>query len=237
MASLVPSLTCSFGLIAGLALAGCQTPPATDTAVAPGAPHDVAFACEDGGKLTVVFTGAAATATDAHGRVVRLAQQESGSGILYEGEGYALRGKGEEIDWTQADGSTLACSAGTSPLIGSHWELVEFRAADGRSERPSDPTRYVLELIAGGRLAMQLDCNRATGRWTASATGPTGGVLSLNAPAMTRAMCLGPSWDTRLAADLASAKTYTLEGDRLDVTLENHGVYVWRRLPTAAGAD
>jgi heat shock protein HslJ len=200
---------------------------------APAVEHDVAFACEDGSKLTVVFAGGAATATTAQGRTIHLVQQESGSGILYAGEGYALRGKGEEVDWTMADGNALACSASSSVLAGSHWELVEYRSADGKVETPADPAKYVLELIAGGRLAMQLDCNRATGRWEAHKTGPAGGAIVLNAPAMTRAMCLGPSWDNRLAADLASARTYTLEGDRLSVTLENHGVYVWRRLPAS----
>jgi len=193
--------------------------------------HDVVFACEDGSKLTVVFTGGTATATDARGRTIHLTQQESGSGIRYAGEGYGLRGKGDEIDWTMADGNALACSAGASALAGTHWQLVEFRSADGRIEKPADPSRYVLELIVGGRLAMQLDCNRATGRWEAHSTGPEGGVITLNAPAMTRAMCPGPSWDTRLAADLASARTYALDGERLSVTLENRGVYVWRRLP------
>jgi hypothetical protein len=53
---------------------------------------------------------------------------------------------------------------------------------------------------------------------------------------MTRAMCMGDSWDTRLARDLASAKTYKLEGERLDVGLADGSIYVWRRLPTAAEA-
>ena len=83
------------------------------------------------------------------------------------------------------------------------------------------------------RLAMQLDCNRASGRWEAHPSGPGAGALVLNAPAMTRAMCVGPSWDNRLAADLAGARGYALEGERLSVTLENHGVYVWRRLPAS----
>lgn len=226
----------SLGLIAGLLLAGCETHPQSGPgAVAAPTPastsrRDVAFACEDGSKLTVVFAGGTATATDPHGRSIHLTQQESASGIRYEGEGYALRGKGQEIDWTMADGNALACSASKSPLAGSHWQLVEFRSADGKVELPADPSHYVLELLVGGRLAMQLDCNRASGRWTASATGAAGGVIILNAPAMTRAMCAGPSWDSRLAADLLSARTYTLEGDRLSVTLENHSAYIWRRL-------
>ena len=233
------ALARSLGLIAGMMIAGCETHPQSgpgaggSAAAAPASAsgREVAFACEDGSRLAVVFTGGTATATDAHGRSIHLTQQESASGIRYEGEGYALRGKGEDIDWTMADGNALACSASKSPLAGSHWQLVEFRSADGKFEAPADPTKYVLELLVGGRLAMQLDCNRASGRWTASATGAAGGVIMLNAPAMTRAMCAGPSWDSRLAADLLSARTYTLEGDRLSVTLENHSAYVWRRMP------
>jgi heat shock protein HslJ len=184
--------------------------------------------------MTVRFQSGTATATAAHGRAIHLAQREAGSGILYEGEGYTLRGKGEEMTWTTAGGASLACSAAaTSPLTGTRWELVQFQSPEDAIgiEKPADPTRYVMELQAGGRLALQLDCNRATGRWEAHPTSPTDGLITFAAPAMTRAACLSASWDTRLARDLQHVHSYTLEGDRLHLALiVDSGIYTWRRM-------
>jgi META domain len=59
-----------------------------------------------------------------------------------------------------------------------------------------------LEFIEPDRLALRLDCNRATARWSATASGPTGGRLEISAGAMTRAACPPGSLDTRIAGDL-----------------------------------
>jgi heat shock protein HslJ len=221
-----------FPTLAALMLAACSaaTGPSPDMT---GQVRSVTFACEDGARLAVSFHGGTATLTDPQGRAFHLAQQETGSGILYSGEGQTLRGKGEEMTWTAPDGTPRACSAAHGPLVGTRWRLVEFRSSDAKSgtEKPSDPARYVLELLVGGRLAAQLDCNRATGRWEAHPTSPTSGSISLAAPAMTSAACLPGSWDTRLAHDLALVRSFTLDGDRLTLALqEGGGVYTWRRM-------
>jgi para-nitrobenzyl esterase len=214
-------------------LGGCMTagppPPASPS---PLAARTVVYVCEGGERLTARFGEGSATIVDAQGRSLTLKQQVSGSGILYEGQGQTLRGKGEEMTWTAAGGEAKACSAGTSPLAGTRWQLTQFRAADGKTSAPAAPDRYVMEFLAGGRLALRLDCNRATGRWEAHASGADVGSISLGAPAMTRALCLGESWDTRIAREIGMAQRYTLAGDRLEVALgENGGVYSWSRLP------
>jgi heat shock protein HslJ len=120
-----------------------------------------------------------------------------------------------------------------SPLNGTRWQLVQFQSANAAmgTLKPEDPTRYVMDLIAGGQLAMQLDCNRAVGRWEARPTSATGGSISFGGAAMTRAACLRGSMDTRIASDLERVRTYTLDGDRLDLALEtNGGIYTWRRM-------
>jgi membrane-bound inhibitor of C-type lysozyme len=208
---------------------------AATTDPAPAGERVVAFTCQDGERLTVRFLGGKATLVDPQGRSFALAQQGSGSGILYEGQGQTLRGKGEEMTWTAAGREPETCSsAALSPLAGSRWRLAQFHAPDGKTSAPDGPDRYVMELLAGGQLALQLDCNRATGRWQASGT--TTGSISLDAPAMTRAFCPEGSWDTRLARDLASVHGYILDGDRLDLAMDaGAGVYSWTRLPAAGG--
>ncbi len=213
-------------------LAGCMTTAGTPTGGISSTLHNVVFTCEGGEKLTARFSDGAATIVDAQGRSFDLKQGLSGSGILYEGRGQSLRGKGEEMTWTAAGGEAKACSAGTSPLAGTRWRLMQFRAVDGKTSAPANPDRYVMDLQVGGRLGMKLDCNTANGRWEAHASGPAGGAISMGAPAMTRAFCLGDSWDSRIARDIGMARSYALDGDRLEVTLsENGGVYSWTRLP------
>jgi len=196
------------------------------------APRTVVFACETGDKLTVTFTEGAATVADAKGRTFHLAQQETGSGIDYQGGGRELRGKGEEATWTGPDGAPVMCSAAHSPLVGTRWELVELQSSDKNvgTVRPADPSKFTMDLMAGGRLAMQLDCNRAAGAWEAHPTSDTAGALSLGEPAMTRAMCLTGNMDSQVASQLGRVRTYQLQGDRLILGLEaNAGAFTWRR--------
>jgi heat shock protein HslJ len=225
------------GALVGALLIGCGTaPPPPPPQASTAGEHIVTFTCEGGERLTVRFQDGHATLIDPRGRSFELRQQESGSGILYAGQGQTLRGKGEEMTWTAAGRQPEACSAADSPLAGSRWRLIGFRAADGAASAPANPDRYVMELMVGGRLAMQLDCNRATGRWEAHPSGAGGGSITLGAPAMTRAACPGDSWDGRIARDIGMARTYALTSGRLDVALaENGGVYSWARLPATGG--
>jgi heat shock protein HslJ len=137
------------------------------------------------------------------------------------------------------------CAAGPQPsgasgggsadgLAGTRWELVKFQSSDDviGTQRPEDPSHYVLELMSDGHLAAQLDCNRAVGTWKAHPTSPKQGTITLDAPAMTRAACLPASWDDRLARDFGYVVSYTLEGDQLHLALKlDSGIYTWRRLP------
>jgi heat shock protein HslJ len=88
-----------------------------------------------------------------------------------------------------------------------------------------------MELEPGGRFAMQLDCNRASGSWEAHATSQKGGSMALGHAAVTSAACLDPkAMDARIAQDLESIRAYALDGDHLKLTLQAGGVYTWRRL-------
>jgi len=121
-----------------------------------------------------------------------------------------------------------------SPLAGTRWRLVQFQSPEDAIglKKPYDPDAYVMELLPDGGLALQLDCNRATGHWQAHATGTGQGSISLNAPAVTSAACLRESWESRLARDLAFVRSYTLAGDTLNLALKlDAGIYTWRRVP------
>jgi hypothetical protein len=124
--------------------------------------------------------------------------------------------------------------AANGPLAGTRWQLVSFQSADDTvgTLKPPTPARYTMEIMAGGRLGLQVNCNHASGRWAASPQGASGGSLLLNAPLTTRAACPLGAMDTRVAKDLRLVRRYRLDGDVLNLTLRrDRGVYTWRRLP------
>jgi para-nitrobenzyl esterase len=128
---------------------------------------------------------------------------------------------------------TQAAAATAIPgLTGTRWQLVQFRSSDDAigTLNPRDATRFTMELASDGRVAMQIDCNRGTGKWSAKATSAAGGSLSLGPLAVTRAACPDPMAN-RLQVESARVRSYTLKGDTLSLALEaDTGVYTWQRL-------
>jgi heat shock protein HslJ len=124
--------------------------------------------------------------------------------------------------------------APSGDLAGTKWQLVHFQSMDDAigTVTPPDPSRYTMELMPDGKLALQLDCNRAVGQWSAEPAGPTDGRIKLSAPAMTRAFCGEKSMDTRIARDLEFIVSYKLVADTLNLALKmDSGIYTWRRIP------
>jgi heat shock protein HslJ len=126
-------------------------------------------------------------------------------------------------------------SASAGSLAGTNWTLVHFASPAGVVV-PPNVEHYTLHFGADGALSQQLDCNRGMAHWTATPTSANGGALTISQGAMSRAMCIAPgAIDTKLAADLARVKTYTLSDGKLSLVLEGDaGVYLWA--PAAAGA-
>jgi heat shock protein HslJ len=119
-------------------------------------------------------------------------------------------------------------------LANSHWQLVEIQSMDDAtgSRRPDFPGLYTLELGADGRASLRLNCNRASGRWTAqpAADGRTGS-LRFGPLAMTRAFCRPPSLDAQLGRDLDAVRGFSLQGDQLALNLiADGGILLWQRL-------
>jgi len=143
-------------------------------------------------------------------------------------------------------GAIAAClpaPAGTAPatpppaLAGTRWRLVEIQSMDDAigTTRPADPSRYTLALGADGTATMRLDCNHATGRWSATpAADPARGGFRIGPLAMTRVLCPAPSLDTRVARDMGDVRSYLLKDGRLHLSLmADGGIYVWEADPGA----
>jgi heat shock protein HslJ len=124
----------------------------------------------------------------------------------------------------------LGRPATVGTLAGTSWRLVEFQSSDDAIGvvRPSDPSRFTMSLGTDGRVAMQLDCNRANGTWTATPSGPESGSFAFAALAVTRAACPPPNLDQHIARQAEYVRSYVLRGGRLYLSLmADGGSYVW----------
>ena len=100
--------------------------------------------------------------------------------------------------------------------------------------RPGDPTQYTLAFAADGTVAMRLDCNRGTARWSATpASSPGSGQLRIGPLAVTGAICPPPSLGERIARDMDYVRSYLVKDGRLHLSLmADGGIYVWERAPS-----
>jgi heat shock protein HslJ len=121
-------------------------------------------------------------------------------------------------------------NAQTQALADTSWQLLQIKNADGTSVQPDDSAKYTLEFDADGSLIARLNCNRGRGTWKSSALGE----IELGVMAMTLAMCLSPSLDTRMAKDLAAVHSYAIENGHLHLILSTGGFYEFEP-QTAAG--
>ncbi|HEY5637203.1 MAG TPA: META domain-containing protein, partial [Burkholderiales bacterium] len=98
--------------------------------------------------------------------------------------------------------------------------------------RIEDPARFIVRFDAGGKVSLRLDCNHATGSWSAKAGGADTGTLSFGPIAATRALCPPPQLDERVVRDLAYVRGYRIKDGALYFTLMGDaGIYEWRRQP------
>jgi heat shock protein HslJ len=118
-------------------------------------------------------------------------------------------------------------------LAGTHWRLVEFQSMDDAqgTTRPGEGTVYTMWLHGDGSVTMQLNCNRATGSWSASSgSDAASGRFEFGPLAATRALCPPPSMDESIVAQSSYVRSYLLKGDRLYLSLmADGGIYVWAR--------
>lgn len=116
-------------------------------------------------------------------------------------------------------------------LTGSEWQLVEIQSMDDAvgATRPEEPARFTMRLGADGTASLMLDCNRATGPWTAEAAGDgTSGRFGLGPLAATGALCPPPRLDEQITGQAQYVRGYRLQDGRLHLTLmADGGIWTW----------
>lgn len=130
--------------------------------------------------------------------------------------------------------------AAAPPLAGTEWRLVEFQSMDDAQgiTRPSEGTAYTMWLYGDGTVTIQLNCNRATGAWSARpSSDAASGQFEFGPLAATSALCPPPSMDESIVAQSKYIRSYLLKGDRLYLSLlADGGIYVWARETSAPAA-
>lgn len=128
-----------------------------------------------------------------------------------------------------------ACTVNIDSLAGTNWQLVEFQSMDDAigTIGPADPSVFTMRLGRDGTVSMQLDCNRATGSWSAEpAADGTSGRFEFGQLASTRALCPPPNLDERIARDSQFIRGYILRDGRLYLSLmADGGIYSWQSIP------
>jgi hypothetical protein len=115
---------------------------------------------------------------------------------------------------------------------------VEFQSMDDSvgAKRPSDPSLYTMRLNANGTVQMRLNCNRASGSWSAEpGADPCNGRFELGPLAATTAVCPPPSMDELITAQAAYIRGYLLRDGRLYLSLmADGGIFVWEPIEAEA---
>jgi heat shock protein HslJ/uncharacterized lipoprotein NlpE involved in copper resistance len=109
----------------------------------------------------------------------------------------------------QSEGTALVDEA----LVGK-WQLVSINYANDTEVVPDDPTRYTLEFMADGQVAIQNDCNRGAATYETD-----GSSLRFSPIAFTRALCPPESLFNEFAQNLSNVASYIVEDGTLNLVL------------------
>jgi heat shock protein HslJ len=139
-----------------------------------------------------------------------------------------------------AQGLAAGDAASSVPLAGTEWRLVEFQSMDDAQgiARPNEGTVYSMWLHGDGTVTMQLNCNRATGTWSARPSSDSAsGQFEFGPLAATSALCPPPSMDESIIAQSKYIRGYLLKDDRLYLSLmADGGIYAWARETSSSSA-
>lgn len=132
-------------------------------------------------------------------------------------------------------GTTAAVA---DPLTGTTWRLVSIESM--ASEQPPiaiDGAVYTLAFgdsthtagsAASGKAALQVDCNRGSAAWQATAAAPDSGSLSFGPVALTRMNCPKPAQDNKVVTALGEVRSYLIADGQLHLSLAvDTGIMHW----------
>jgi len=130
------------------------------------------------------------------------------------------------------DAEQVAATSGDVGLAGTAWELVKIQFMDDSAAVPDAASKYSLEFLAEGRVAIRADCNRGAGTWQSASPGR----LEFGPIAATRALCPPGSIADTYLAQFEWVRSYLLRGGHLFLATMADGAIVEFR-PAAVPRD
>ncbi|MCK0129107.1 META domain-containing protein [Erythrobacter sp. F6033] len=117
------------------------------------------------------------------------------------------------------------------PLDDTSWRLADVETSGTSTQLTQElSSRHRLTFRDGGRLVLQLDCNRGNADWSASMPQVGNGSISIGPVASTKALCPRPTYGEELAAELPTANGFTLTPDGSSLIIRaSEAVYVFAR--------
>src|SRR5688500_1294769 len=140
-----------------------------------------------------------------------------------------------------AAGVFVVVSAGSSraqptdaPLVGTVWQLISL--PDSSTIDQDDRSLYAFQLLSDGTVAIQADCNRAKGVWSASG-GESSGTLDIRiAFSMLAACSSSESQGFPFLLTLDEATAYSINGSNLELARPDGRDAVVTKAASSAGA-
>jgi heat shock protein HslJ len=124
---------------------------------------------------------------------------------------YALQGEELVQTSSQVTGST---EAATDSLTGVIWKWERFLESNDNTIVVDDPRKYTVEFLADGTVAIQADCNRASGSYTVE-----GSNLTIEIGPATLAMCPPDSLSDQYLRYLGEVVSHVFDGGKLALAL------------------
>lgn len=169
------------------------------------------FDCNQGGGSYIASDGRLAL-TDMRSTLMLCEPDSQGANfqvILQSATSYAFDPDGFLL--LHGDKGTLRLQP---ELSGVRWEWQEFQGSDDTIVRPDDPGHYTVEFLPERKLAIQADCNRAVGVYSADSP-----KLDLRVGGVTRVMCPSGSLMDRFLRDLDQVSSYVFRDGKLYLAL------------------
>lgn len=103
-----------------------------------------------------------------------------------------------------------------STLTTGTWAWQRTQMSDGAVIQPTDPSKYTIAFKADGSVAIQADCNRVVGQYTATSAGQ----LTITLGPTTTAACPPGSLDQRYLQQLGDVVTYVTRDGKLYLNIK-----------------
>lgn len=107
-----------------------------------------------------------------------------------------------------------AFQTNSDALVGGIWRWQQTQDNSGQLIAPADPSRYTIQLMADGQVAVQADCNQGTGQYTADAN-----ALTFSPIATTLIACSPGSLDAEFLRQLNEVTSYLFKDGNLYLEL------------------